>query len=87
MARFPIAEHVDLEPAAADFLEMLRELGHLDDAAIERLTGDLVSLPGARVVTLQDTRRAAAAHLFAAEAGMRPEARDVLMQEWSRLFG
>ncbi len=87
MAHPPSAEHLDLEPAAADFLEMLRELGHLDDSAIERLTGEFVNLPGARAVSLQDARRAAAAMLFSGESSMRPEARDVLLQEWTRLFG
>lgn len=87
MPRSPVAETVDLDPLAADFLELLRELGHLDDAAIDRLTGNLVREGGSRVVTLQDVRRAAATSLFASESELRPEQREVLQAEWSRLFG
>lgn len=87
MPRLPVAETVELEPLAADFLELLRELGHLDDAAIDRITGELVLRGGSRVVTLQDVRRAAAISLFSRESELRPEQREVLLAEWSRLFG
>ena len=81
------AAHLELEPRAADFLEMLRDLGHLDDAAFEALTGALVHAPRAgRVVTFEEVRRAAAAHLFEAAERLRPDQREVLNQEWARLF-
>ncbi len=81
-------EHVEMEPAAADFLELLRDLGHVDDDGVERLTNELMSAgSAARPVTLHDVRRHAAAFLFDAQPGMRPEQRDLLSAEWDRLFG
>jgi hypothetical protein len=80
-------QHLEFEPRAGDFLEMLRDLGHLDDVAIEKLTSDLVSQqrPG-RLVTFDEVRRATALALFDAETAMRPDARELLTQEWPRLF-
>lgn len=80
-------QHLEFEPRAGDFLEMLRDLGHLDDAAMERLTAELVSQarPG-RVVTFDEVRRATAVLLFDAESSMRPDARELLTAEWPRLF-
>lgn len=81
------AQHLDLEPRAADFLDLLRDLGHLDDAALEKLAGDLVAQPRqGRVVTFDEIRRAAAVLLFEREPTMRPEARELLNAEWARLF-
>jgi len=86
MSRPPI-QHLELEPRAGDFLELVRDLGHLDDAAVERLTEQLVAQPRAgRVVTFDELRRAVAIHLFDAENGLRSEARELLTQEWPRLF-
>lgn len=80
-------QHVDLAPEASDFLELLRELGHLDDAAIDTLTARLMqdAAPG-QPLTLHDARRAAAIWLADHEAGLRPEARELLQAEWARLF-
>ena len=81
-------EHVEMEPAAADFIELLRDLGHVDDAAVERLTNELMNAGSAtRPVTLDDVRRHAAVFLFEAQPGMRPDQRDLLGAEWDRLFG
>jgi hypothetical protein len=83
----PTPQHLELEPRAGDFLELLRDLGHLDDAAMEKLTGQILSQtrPG-RVVSFEDARRAAAVYLFDNEANLRPDARELLSQEWARLF-
>ena len=35
-------QHIDITPEASDFIELLRELGHLDDTAIEALTTGLM---------------------------------------------
>ena len=79
--------HFEFEPRAADFLEMLRDLGHLDDAGFEGLTTALVNTPrSVKVVTFEEVRRAAAVHLFDAESRLKPEQKDVLAQEWARLF-
>ena len=86
MTRSPI-QHLELEPRAGDFLELLRDLGHLDDPAVERLTAQLVAQPrGGRVVTYEELRRAVAVLLFDADAAMRPESKELLAQEWPRLF-
>lgn len=86
MSRPPI-QHLELEPRAGDFLELLRDLGHLDDAAVEKITSALVAQPRAgRIVTLDELRRAVASHLFDAEATLRADARELLTQEWPRLF-
>lgn len=80
-------QHLELEPRASDFLELLRDLGHLDDAAVEALTGQLVaSHRSENVVTFDEMRRAAATWLFDHEAALRPESRELLTAEWSRLF-
>ncbi len=66
---------------------MMRDLGHLDDEAVERITGQLVAGPRAGVmVTYEEMRRVVGIALFDAEAGMRPEARELLAAEWPRLF-
>ena len=80
-----------MDPRASDFLELLRDLGHLDDAAIERLTARLLEAsaerPGRRpVVGFEEVRRATAQLLFEGEEGMKPESRELLWQEWGRLF-
>lgn len=83
-----VYEHVDVEPAASDFLELLRDLGHLDDASVELLTSDLLrGASAARPVTLDDVRRRAAVFLFEAQPTMRPQQRELLGNEWARLFG
>lgn len=86
MSASPV-QHLELEPRASDFLDLLRDLGHLDDAGLEALTGQLVGQPRqSRVVTFQELRRAAAVYLFEREAAMRPDARELLTAEWARLF-
>ncbi|MFN7147705.1 MAG: hypothetical protein ACK4YP_28305 [Myxococcota bacterium] len=83
----PTIQHLELDPRASDFLEMLRDLGHLDDAAVEKLTTQLVASPRpGRLVTFEELRRAVAMLLFDAETTMRPDARELLAQEWPRLF-
>ena len=83
----PNYQHVDIDPEASDFLELLRELGHLDDGAIELITSGLMhtARPGA-AVSLADVRRAAALWLVDNQAKLRPEAQELLNLEWARLF-
>ncbi len=82
-----VLAHYDFEPRAADFLEMLRDLGHLDDAAFEALTTAVVQAPRqGKVVTFEEVRRIAAIHLFENESRLKPEQKDVLTQEWARIF-
>lgn len=80
-------QHVEIAPEASDFLELLRELGHLDDAAIDSITSALMSNAGPRAtVDIADVRRACALWLTDQADRMRPEARELLQLEWPRLF-
>lgn len=85
--RHPPPQLLRLDPAAADFLELARELGHLDDAALERLTGALVAEGRQGVVDLREVRCRVALALFGNEEQQRPEQRELLRAEWPRLFG
>ncbi len=80
-------QHVDIAPEASDFLELLRELGHIDDAAVDSVTSALMAdaAPGARV-GIAEVRRACAIWLTERAETMRPEARELLQLEWPRLF-
>jgi hypothetical protein len=54
-----------------------------------RLTPDkpaLISADTGKVVTFEEVRRVAAVHLFEAESRLKPDQKDVLTQEWARLF-
>ncbi len=80
-------QHVDITPEASDFLELLRELGHLDDAAVDAITSSLMSSAAPRVqVDLSEARRACALWLTDQAERLRPEARELLYAEWPRLF-
>ena len=80
--------HIEIDPAASDFLELLRELGHVDDLGIDQMTAELLQASdGQKPISFADARRVAALHLFTAQATMRPEVRELLMNEWPRLFG
>jgi hypothetical protein len=80
-------QHVDIAPEASDFLELLRELGHLDDAAVDFISSSLMTGAAANAsVQLHDVRRACAVWLTDHADSMRPEAKELLQLEWSRLF-
>lgn len=84
----PLAvQHLELEPRAADFLDLLRDLGHLDALAVDKLAAELVATPRPeKLVRLEDVRRAAAILLFESEGALRPDAKELLSAEWGRLF-
>ena len=83
----PLPQHLELEPRASDFLNLLRDLGHLDEPALEALTGRLVATahPG-KVISFAEVRQLTATLLFEKESVLRPDARDLLNAEWSRIF-
>lgn len=81
------AQHLDLEPRASDFLDLLRDLGHLDQGAVDKITAALISRPRPDPrVSFEEVRRAAAAYLFESEGRLRPDQKEVLSGEWPRLF-
>ena len=83
----PPPQHLEMDPRAGDFLELLRDLGHIDDTGIERLSTELLAdqRPD-RVVSYDEVRRAAARMLFEGEVRLRSDQRDLLDAEWARLF-
>lgn len=84
----PATMHLEFEPRAADFLELLRDLGHLDEAGMELLVAPFLErVRASRVVTYDEIRRAAATYLFEREPGLRPDMKEALGAEWQRLFG
>lgn len=84
--RTPI-QHLELDAAASDFLELLKDLGHIDPIGMDRISGQLVgSARPNRRLTLEEVRRVVAAYLFDHEGELRPDQREVLQAEWGRLF-
>jgi hypothetical protein len=83
----PLVQHVEFEPRAADFVELLRDLGHLDPASLDKLAAEFVrvSRPDRRIA-YEEVRRAVATWLFDHEPELRPEQRELLAVEWPRLF-
>ncbi len=82
-----LPQHLELDPRGSDFLNLLRDLGHLDEAALEQLTGMIVAKarPG-KSVSFAEVRQLTSAFLFEREAALRPEARELLQAEWARIF-
>ena len=85
MRSLPI--HLELEPRGADFLSLIHNLGHLDEAAMEVLTTRLLSKsrPNNKV-SFEELRQEIATYLFEREGTMRHDTRDLLSAEWGRLF-
>ena len=84
----PIAQSVmEVEPAASQLLDVLVELGHLDDLMLNEVNDRLLDLtpPDGRI-TLQDVRRVVAEVLFTHEGGFDPEFGRLVSQEWGLLF-
>ena len=81
-------QHLELDPQGSDFLGLLRDMGHVDEALIEELTTRLVlKNPDTRVIPYEELRKHIASMLFEREDAMRPDLRDLLRAEWSRFFG
>ena len=81
------AQHLLLEPRAADLLALLRDLQHIDSRALDAITNELVGARRADVqVSYDELRRRLAEWLFEHEQEMRPEQADLLRSEWGRLF-
>jgi len=84
--------HLVLTPEAGALLELLQELGHLDDVSVGVITAALTGEgPEAThdpdgLVDVADLRRAVAAILFDRESGMDPEQVRLLTREWHLLF-
>lgn len=78
---------MEVEPAASQLLDVLVELGHLDDHMLNLVNDRLLDLsPLGGIITLQDVRRVVAEVLFEQEGTFDPEFMRLVNQEWGLLF-
>ena len=78
---------LELSEEAGALLDLLVELGHLDDAMLTELNDRLLDLDAPTgLVSLQDVRRMAATLIFEQMESLDGEQRRVLKQEWRLLF-
>lgn len=85
------SQHVELTPEALGFLELLQDLGHLDDVlfeqVLESISKALVPEGATHVlVSLDDVRRLVASMLMEQEAKLEDPQRQLLEREWALLF-
>jgi hypothetical protein len=81
------AEVVDLSPTASRFLDLVVELGHLDDSLIDRVNDALLGAPAAQgQIDLPTVKRIVAAVLFDAGDSLDADQRRALDAEWAFLF-
>lgn len=77
----------EVDPSASTLLDVLVELGHLDDKMLDVVNDRLLDLdPAGGVITLDLARRVAAQVLFESDKEFDHEQRRVLEQEWGLLF-
>ncbi|MEL6349313.1 MAG: hypothetical protein AAFV53_39795 [Myxococcota bacterium] len=78
---------LQLDPEASMMLDLLVELGHLDEKLLNTVNDQLLDLkiPGGRV-TVDDVRRVVAEAVFENFDEMDPEYRRMLENEWGMLF-
>ena len=83
----PATVVLEVEPAASTLLDVLVDLGHLDEALLARVNDQLLDeQPEDGIVTLDAVRRVAAAVIFEQSGDREPEQQRVLDQEWGLLF-
>ncbi|HJN77972.1 MAG TPA: hypothetical protein QGF58_28920 [Myxococcota bacterium] len=85
-------QQLQLTPEANAFLQLLRELGHLDGALFEAFLQELSPPIGALTqeplaLGRDDIRRLVGAYLFARSSELPPESLELLAREWPLLFG
>lgn len=83
---------IELTPAAARFLELMRDLGHLDDrmyaAVLDALSTEVAASGGSGRVTIDrdQVRRLVAIGLFEIDNDLEREQAEHLHKEWACLF-
>lgn len=89
-------QRVTLTPAALEFLELLQDLGHLDErlveGVIEAVAAELGAGPGTApgpelVVDYDDVRRRVASLLLEEQLRLPTSQQELLTKEWRMLFG
>lgn len=88
MNRVPTSARVlSLEPNAGALLDLLVDLGHLDDRLLELVNDRLLDLEaGGGVVSYDDARRVVAEIIFEQSATMDTDYQRMIEAEWSFLF-
>jgi len=87
----PLGPHLILTPDAGSLLDLMRDLGHVDEVSMRPIVEALAEGPTAArdpdgLVDLPTLRRAIAATLFEAAEGMNSEQTTLLEREWRLLF-
>lgn len=88
----PPPQVLDLEPAAAALLDLLVELGHLDDRMLQLVNDRLLDLEGigdpgeVHAVTVADVKRVAAGVIQDHLVETDPEYQRAVEREWPLLF-
>lgn len=82
-----VSQILTLEPAASMLLDLLVDLGHLDEALLGTVNDRLLDLDAPDgLVHAEEVRRVAAGVIFEHAAEADPEYQRALEQEWGLLF-
>ena len=88
----PFPPILELDPAASTMLDLLVELGHLDEkmlTQVNRVLGSLdkpLDADGVGTIDVRDVRRVAALALFERLPDLDGETRRMIQREWRLLF-
>jgi hypothetical protein len=76
-----------VDPSASALLDILVEIGHLDEKLLSEVNDRLLDLQASDgVVDLQAARRVAATVIFEHETELDPELQRIIGAEWGLLF-
>ena len=88
----PFPPIIELDARASALLDVLVDLGHLDETALEHVNHVLADIEkplnehGMAVIDANDVRRVAAMALFNRAPNLDGEARRMIEREWGLLF-
>jgi len=88
----PFPPIIELDTRASTLLDVLVDLGHLDEASLEKVNQVLSTIDkplnqhGMAAINVNDVRRVAAMALFDRTSNMDGEARRMIEREWGLLF-
>ena len=88
----PFPPIFELDSRASALLDVLVDLGHLDEASLDRVNQVLASMDkplnehGMALITFEDVRRVASMAMFERLPHLDGEARRMIEREWGLLF-
>ena len=88
----PFPPIIELDSRASTLLDVLVDIGHLDETSLEQVNQVLSAIEkplnqhGMAAITATDVRRVAAMALFDRVPSMDGEARRMIEREWGLLF-